>query len=105
MSSHGNLTAFAKLFRHIIEEPQKKKWEQHISKFATLYRHNQNEFTFESINEILKIFTIQGKVYDELSSLFFEMYDHLVSNSKLEKDFILSHPLYLTHVEAAFKLT
>lgn len=83
-------------------DTSKNKWDTFEEELSKLYKYNPAKFTHDSLDVVLKIIAIQAaKTSEDLLSIFLGMYSTLATLSKDDKNFEVSSPLFITHIDAA----
>lgn len=83
-------------------ESTSKKWQKVTKALGQTYMQDKAAFTQASLDVMLSILNISTSKYEELAAVMHQMYRAL-KDSIQAKDLV--QPLFVRHIEAAFKLT
>jgi hypothetical protein len=85
-----------------LSETTSKKWQKSIKILGQTYLIDAVGFTQASLDVMLSILNISTSKYEELATVMHQMYRALKETIQA-KDLV--QPLFVRHIEAAFKLT
>jgi hypothetical protein len=91
-----------KVLELALSESTSKKWQKPIKALGLTYLQDPVAFTQTSLDVMLSILNISTSKYEELATVMHQMYRALKETIPA-KDLV--QPLFVRHIEAAFKLT
>ena len=91
-----------KVLEVALGESTSKKWQKPIKALGQTYLQDRFGFTQSSLDVMLSILNISTSKYEELATVMHQMYRALKETIQA-KDLV--QPLFVRHIEAAFKLT